>query len=241
MSATPVGAVVFDWGGTLALPMAIELIDLWRVAATALDPDRAEAITETLVGIEQAAWAKTETTMRSARLMDLLREASDELELDVAEAVLRAAHDAHLDAWTPSIRHHPAAQSVLRSLRDAGLAIGLLSNTHWPRSYHEHFLARDGLADLIDARVYTSEIDWIKPHPQPFADVARQLDTPESRCVYVGDRPIDDIRGANDAGMRSVWIRNDYAPGWEDAAAQAAATIDDLADLPAVVAAWRAV
>ena len=229
-------AVVFDWGGTLAVHAPVELIDLWRVAADALDPDRAEDLTARLVAVEAASWAKTQTTMRSARLMDLLREASDEVGLDVAEAVLEAAHDAHLDAWTPTIRHHDAAAAVLEELRGRGLAIGLLSNTHWPRSFHEQFLARDGLDGLIDRRVYTSEIDWIKPHPAPFSDIARQLDVPAGACAYVGDRPIDDVQGANDAGMTSVWIRNDYAPGWQDGEDAADVTIDDLAALPAALA-----
>lgn len=227
-----VRAVVFDWGGTLALHTAAELIDLWRTAARVLDADREEDLIQSLVQVEARSWARTATTMRSARLMDLLREASEELELDVAEAVLTLAQQAHLDAWTPTISHHPSALEVLRDVKERGLRTGLLSNTHWPRSFHEQFLERDGLADLIDARIYTSEIDWIKPHPEPFTRLVRQLDVKAETCVFVGDRPIDDITGAGNVGMFTVWIANDYAPG---DGSLADAVIEDLQELPAVL------
>lgn len=233
--AGDVAAVLFDWGGTLAVHVPVELIDLWRAAAQTLAPHDVEGMTRVLVAVEAASWARTTTTMRSARLMDLLREASDEVGLDVAAAVMTTAHDAHLDAWTPTIRHHPSATSVLREVRAAGARVGLLSNTHWPRSFHEQFLARDGLDPLIDQRLYTCEIDWIKPHPVPFRMLAERLGVAPEACVFVGDRPIDDIQGAVGVGMRAVWIANDHAPGDPSAAH---ATIEDLAELPALLATW---
>lgn len=230
-------AVAFDWGGTLAIHADVELRDLWRAAATELhdDPAAVERLTDALVEVERAAWAETTTTMRSSRLMDLLREASHRLDLDVAEAVLHVAQEAHLDAWTPSIAHRPSAPDVLRALRQRGLVIGLLSNTHWPRAYHEHFLERDGLVELIDVRVYTCEHDWVKPHPDAFAEVLTSLGTTAAETVFVGDRPIDDIQGAKEVGMRAVWVRNGHAPGDPSAAD---AVIDDLDELPDLLAAW---
>ncbi|MGI9017734.1 MAG: HAD family hydrolase [Euzebya sp.] len=227
--------MLLDWGGTLAVHGTTELIDLWRAAAVVLDPQREDELTDALMQVEARSWAKTQTTQRSARLMDLLREASDELGLDVAEAVLETAQRAHLDAWTPTIRHVPEAAEVLVALRERGLAIGLLSNTHWPRSFHEQFLQRDGLAALIDQRVYTSEIDWIKPHPEPFLRLGTALEVDPHDCVFVGDRPIDDISGAAGVGMRTVWIANDYAPG-EGSLADAAIT--DLTQLIDVITRW---
>lgn len=232
----PIRAVVLDWGGTMTPHLHDELEDLWRAAARHLDPTREDELTARLLEVEAAVWARTLSTMRSARLMDLLREATDELDLDVAEAVLTAAHDAHLDAWTPSIRHHPFTAEVLAALRARGLAIGLLSNTHWPRSFHEQFLERDGLSGAIDARVFTSEIDWIKPHPEAFGEVCRALRAEPHECVMVGDRPIDDIEGGRRVGMRTVWVRNDYAPGDPSSAD---AVVGDLRELPDLVAAWQ--
>ena len=86
-------------------------------------------------------------------------------------------------------------------LRERGLRIGLLSNTHWPRAFLERFLERDGLAGLIDVRLYTSEMPFQKPHPTAFRAAldALEVDDP-STAVFVGDRPWDDISGASGVG-----------------------------------------
>jgi len=200
-----VEAVVFDWGGTLAEFVSAELVDAWRLAARHLAPDREDELTDRLVAVEAAFWTTTATHQRSATLADLLAAAADELHLDVAEALLEEAAVRHLDSWTPHVRHDPDAGPTLRALRDRGLRIGLLSNTHWPRAFLERFLERDGLADLIDARLYTSEMPFQKPHATAFRAAldALGVDDP-SAAVFVGDRPWDDISGASGVGMRTV-------------------------------------
>ncbi|HEX2119588.1 MAG TPA: HAD family hydrolase, partial [Acidimicrobiales bacterium] len=149
------------------------------------------------------------------------------------EAALR-----HLDAWTPHIRHDPDAVPTLTALRDRGLRIGLLSNTHWPRSFHERFLERDGLVEFIDARLYTSEMPFQKPHPSAFVTAAEALGVDPERAVFVGDRPWDDISGAQAAGMRTVLRPNPIAPDIDGI--EPDARIRSLPELVELVAAWRA-
>src|SRR5438270_11817586 len=204
-----VDAVIFDWGGTLSVFVEAELVDAWRLVARHLAPEREDEVTEVLVAVEEEFWATTATHQRSATLAQLLAAASERLGLDTAEALLEEAATHHLDAWTPHIRHDPDAQPTLEALRDRGLRIGLLSNTHWPRPFHEHFLERDGLAELIDARLYTSEMPYQKPHTSAFEAALRALDVERpGRAVFVGDRPWDDVVGAGRAGMHAVLRRN---------------------------------
>src|SRR5688572_1847913 len=121
----PVDAVIFDWGGTLSVFVSIEMIDVWRLAARHLDPEREDEIAEVLFGVEDRFWARTASTQRSGTLAELVAEASAELGLDVAEAVLEEAAVRHLDAWTPHIRHQPDAAEALAALKDKGLTLGL--------------------------------------------------------------------------------------------------------------------
>ena len=102
-------------------------------------------------------------------------------DLDVDAAVHDAALDAHLDAWSPHTITYPEAAPLLVALRERGIRIGLLSNTHWPRRWHEHWLARDGVLELIDARVYTSDLPHTKPHPEAFRAVLAELDASPER------------------------------------------------------------
>jgi len=57
-------------------------------------------------------------------------------------------------------------------------------------------------------------------------------------AVHVGDHPRDDIHGAQDAGMRAIWI-NPQGKAWDGERAPDA-QIASLADLPALLARWRA-
>ncbi|MEZ4552692.1 MAG: HAD family hydrolase [Dehalococcoidia bacterium] len=209
----PIEAVIFDWGGTLAEYATIDLEDLWRLAARHLAPERDLEVASMLAAIEDSFWQRSSQDHRSWTLAELLAEARTTIGADVAEALLEEAGVLYLDAWTPHIRHEPDAQAVLEALRSRGLRIGLLSNTHWPRAFHERFLERDGLSGLIDARLYTSEMRHTKPHLEAFraAMTAVGVDDPGT-AVFVGDRPYDDVFGARQAGMRTVLRHNPAVP-----------------------------
>ena len=236
MTSTPVEAVVFDWGGTLADFVALEMIDVWTLAGRHLAPGREAEVAQRLCAVEARFWERTAGECRSATLAELVAEASADLGLDVGEAVLEEAAVRHLDAWTPHIRHAGDARATLATLRERGLRLGLLSNTHWPRAFHERFLERDGLVELLDARLYTSEMAHLKPHPSVFEHALEALGVDDPRtAVFVGDRPYDDVWGAKRAGLRGVLVANDHAPAWD---VTPDATITSLSELPGVLDAW---
>ncbi len=234
-----IDAAIFDWGGTLSLLNATtDLEDMWRAAARHLAPDREDEVCEVLAAVEERSWGQVSGDQASTTLARLLAEATAELGLDVSAAVLEEAEAHHLDAWTPHIVHDPDAAATLTALRERGLRIGLLSNTHWPRHFHEHFLERDGLDGLIDCRLYTCELPHIKPHPQAFAAALAALGVSEpARAVYVGDRLFDDVFGARGAGMGAVWRRNRATPGYD---IEPDAVIDRLPELVPLVDGWLA-
>jgi putative hydrolase of the HAD superfamily len=90
---------------------------------------------------------------------------------------------------------------------------------------------------LIDGAVYTSEIDWTKPHPEAFraAMAAVGVTDPEG-CVFVGDRPFDDVHGAQRAGMRAVLVPNSDVPAHPAVAPDA--VISRLAELRPLLDRW---
>ena len=234
----PIDAVIFDWGGTLAYYAEVELEDMWRLAARHIAPDREAEVTAQLTAVEVAYWARTETDQRSSTLAELLAEARETIGVDVAEAVFEEAATHYLDSWTPHIRHDPDAAPMLAGLRARGIRTALLSNTHWPPAYHEHFLERDGLVDLIDARAYTSEMTYMKPHPEAFRHALDAVGVTEAaRAVFVGDRLFDDVFGAQRAGMRAVHRPNPSVPPFE---VTPAATIDRLPELLGHIDRWNA-
>ncbi len=230
-------AVVFDWGGTLTAGSTIvnfELEDVWRTTARHLDPEREEELTDALFAAERRFWERTFTTLESGTLADLLLAASLDVGLDVTDALLEEAATQHLDAWTPHIAHDPHAVAVLSELQARGLRTALLSNTHWPRTFHEHFLERDGLVGLLDVRMYSSELQYVKPHPSVFLETLGAIDVSDpGRAVFVGDRPYDDISGAQAVGMHTVLRANPYVPPYD---VEPDAVIEGLPELLAAIA-----
>ena len=235
MTAASIRAVLFDWGGTLTTFHSVDLLDAWVVAAEVLAPDRVDEVAAALLEAEREVWARTATTKRSATTAEVLRAAGRAVGLPVDEALHEKAVASYLDHWTPTSRSRADARDALHGLRDRGLRTGLLSNTHWPRDRHEEWLARDGLLDLLDARVYTSDLEHVKPHRETFRAVLDAVDVDAADAVFVGDRPYDDVHGAQAIGMRTVWMRNDEVPPYD---VRPDAVVDSLTELLDVVDRW---
>jgi putative hydrolase of the HAD superfamily len=126
---------------------------------------------------------------------------------------------------------------VLRTLRDRGILLGLISNTHRSlESFQSHF----ELDALISAAVSSSEHGYNKPHPSIFRTALRLLDVAPEEAVMVGDSYSHDIEGARTIGMRGVLLRRaargPLGPDDLDATrTEAVPVISTLSDLPALL------
>jgi putative hydrolase of the HAD superfamily len=231
-----IDAVVFDWGGTLTPHHNVDLLDLWRAAAGVLAPDRVNEVAGALAAAEGRWWEHVGASGHSGTTGELLAAAARDTGLDVDAAVHDAALEAHLNACTPHTMTDREAAPLLSALRERGIRIGLLSNTHWPRRWHEHWLERDGILELIDVRIYTSDLRHMKPHPEAFRAVLAELGVSADRSVFIGDRPVDDISGAKGVGMRAVLVENSDVPGHP---AVPDARINRLSQVLPLVDQWR--
>lgn len=231
-----IDAVLFDWGGTLTPYHDVDVLGCWAAAARVIAPDRLDEVAAALLAAEEDAWVRTTDTLVSTTTEQLLRSASKAAGVEVDAGVFERATQAYRTEWSPHFAARPESAGVLSALRGRGLRTGMLSNTHWPRQWHEDALAEDGLLELLDARFYTSELTYVKPHPTTFAALLDAIDTTADRAVFVGDRPYDDISGAQALGMRTVWIRNDFVPRYD---VEPDATIDELDELVGIVDGWR--
>jgi putative hydrolase of the HAD superfamily len=227
-------AVIFDWGGTLTPWHTIDPDEEARaLAAAAVDADDHAA--RRLAEAVQTVWGRSRDHHTSATVAEIFAEAG----LTHDESLLSG----YRDFWAPHSTTDPEVVPLLRRLRSDGLRVGVLSNTVWPRAWHEEFFARDGVLDLLDGAVYSSEVPWTKPAPEAFhaAMAAVGVDDPAA-CVFVGDRLFDDVWGAANAGMRTIHVPHSVIPrvqvghteGEPDAVVQRLAQVHD------VVSAWRA-
>ena len=142
---------------------------------------------------------------------------------------------AESDLWQRSSTHGRSA--TMSQVREHGISVGVLSNTMWPRDWHDEVFRRDGVLHLIDGSVYSSEIAWTKPHPEAFrAAMAAVGATNPRTCVFVGDRPYDDVHSAQSLGMRAVLVPHSDVPPYPEVVPDA--VISRLSELPSLIASW---
>ena len=213
-----VRTVIFDWGGTLTPWHSIDIAELWlAVCARHYPADEAAAMASAVHVAEMDLWRHGASSHQSATLERVFEQAG----VTASDEFLAS----YFEAWDPHTFTDADALPLLRELKRRGIRVGVLSNTMWPRTAHEKIFVRDEVLDLIDGAVYSSEIDWVKPHAEAFrAAMAAVGEADPAACVFVGDRPYDDIHGAKSAGMRAVLIANSDVPRYEAAAPDAVIT-----------------
>jgi putative hydrolase of the HAD superfamily len=223
-----VHAVIFDWGGTLTPWHTVDPVEAWLAAVG--DPQLARRLHDA----ELSVWKRHQDERVSGTMADVFAAA----EVEHTGEMLAAFHA----WWEPHIYADPDARDLLKALRARGLKVGVLSNTVWPRTEHERIFARDGLLDLIDGAVYTSEIPWTKPHPMAFRAALAAVGVAEPReAVFVGDRLFDDIHGAGSLGMRTILVPHSVIPASQlgDVEGEPDAVVQRLGDVLDVVEGWR--
>jgi HAD superfamily hydrolase (TIGR01509 family) len=106
----------------------------------------------------------------------------------------------------------PGAREALRSLRDHGVTMALVTSTE--RDLTEQALDSIG-REYFTVTVCGDEVDGLnKPHPEPYLRAARMLGVAASDCVAIEDSPMG-LRSAVAAGCRVLVVPAEVpvAPG----------------------------
>ncbi len=102
-------------------------------------------------------------------------------------------------SWTPLADAH----SVLRGLKERNLRLGIISNFDY-RLYG--ILEGLDLRGFFDTVTISSEAGYAKPAGQIFATALSTLGVSSGEAVHIGDSEHMDVRGAQDAGLRAIFI-----------------------------------
>jgi len=235
-----VDAVLFDWGGTLTPWHSLDLVAQWYPYAQVYDAAHAKELAQRLFDAEESIWQRQRDTGGAAGTGNLPR-VFDLAGIDTDSWQHAEAMEAYLEAWDPHTYTDPDCVPLLEGLRADGVRIGVLSNTIWSGDYHRAVFERDGVLDLIDADVYSSELAWTKPHPEAFLAAAAALQVLPSEAVYVGDRPFEDIHGSQLAGMRAIWVPHSDIPVAQQVSVEAVpdAVAHQLLDILGILDGWQ--
>lgn len=91
---------------------------------------------------------------------------------------------------------------------------------------------RLGLAQYFSFGYCAADVGASKPHAAMFERALAHAGIAAKEGVHVGDNAIDDVRGATDAGMATIWVNLNRACEQ----VPATATVTSLEELPAAIA-----
>jgi putative hydrolase of the HAD superfamily len=207
-----VRAVLFDLGNTLVayydgaeFPQVLR--ECLQQCAAVLGWSEAAARDDALFA--QAMALHAESPDCAVRPLD--RRLSELFGLDgsVDASTLPLLCEAFLKPIFERARLDPEALSVLQSLRERNIKVGIVSNSPWGSSANvwRQELARHGLLERVDAAVFCGDVGWRKPNPAPFNRALELLQVAPHDAIFVGDDVRWDLVGAQNAGIRPVLLR----------------------------------
>ncbi|MBI4312320.1 MAG: HAD family hydrolase [Chloroflexi bacterium] len=124
----------------------------------------------------------------------------------------------------------PGVADVLSALTQSGYKLALISNTGMtPGRTFRAYLAMQGLGGFFRYCTYSDEVLLTKPNPDIFLHTLASMGCQPEAAVHVGDHLLNDIKGAADSGIRSIWLE-----GADDSKLDVTPTaaIKNIAELP---------
>lgn len=232
-----VDGVLFDYGRTLvtfAYPTA-DLVDVLRnfrpriEAALGVPAPEAETILhDVLLPLEEYIDSMGEDEVD---YMDVYRDTWERAGLKLPDELLDEILDAEQQCWDRAVQVDPDALDVLASLRARGIRRGVCSNAPFPAAMMRRQVQVNGIAALVDAVVFSSEVGRRKPAPELYRTALDAIGIEPERTLFVGDRVREDYEGPRALGMRAV-IVTAHA---DDEPRDGVPTIASLAELPTLL------
>ncbi|OBW56978.1 L-2-haloalkanoic acid dehalogenase [Solibacillus silvestris] len=137
-----------------------------------------------------------------------------------------------LQDYIEEFKHHcvpfPHIHEMLEELKENKIALGMITN-----GYGQFQMANMKALDIekyFDV-ILVSEWEGIKkPNPQIFMNALKKLNVDPSESVFIGDHPENDVKAAQNVGMKGIWKKDNQ---WT--CVEADEIIDDYLELPLIL------
>lgn len=101
-------------------------------------------------------------------------------------------------------KSEPDIVESLKSLKECGLKLGIISNTFINNCCLDRHLENIGILGFFQFRFYSYEFKFRKPDRRIFQIASEKIGESPANILFVGDRMDNDITPALNSGMRSV-------------------------------------
>ena len=172
-----------------------------------------------VLGVDRARWNELLTARSRWRLAGeekdpyrILSALAHEADPTISEDRIREALRIRIQRFRDSLLRVPEENVVaLRRLRAGGFRLGLVSNADAME------IAAWGdcpLAGLFDAEVFSCMVGCVKPERAIYENCLLKLGLAAEECLFVGDGGSNELAGARDMGMSTVFVSGIIAELW---------------------------
>jgi len=121
---------------------------------------------------------------------------------------IKTALNVFFQDYVDSLELRPYAKKLTKRMKE-NCKLGLVSNfTYAPVIYAS--LRKLGINHFFDAVLVSDENGWRKPHKRIFLEALRKLQVTAKEAVFIGDNPLEDIKGAKEVGMKTVFVPSQF-------------------------------
>ncbi|MEM3011401.1 MAG: HAD family hydrolase [Candidatus Bathyarchaeia archaeon] len=121
---------------------------------------------------------------------------------------IKTAVNIFFEDYLGSFRLRKCARQTLEMLAWE-YKLGLVSNfTYAPVIYAG--LRRVGISNFFDVILVSDAVGWRKPHIKIFKEALKRLHVGAEETLYVGDSPEEDIKGAKQLGMKTIFVASQF-------------------------------
>jgi putative hydrolase of the HAD superfamily len=207
-------AVIFDYIGTL--------VNCHSYSMDASREKLYQSITDAGFNVQKneffAAYIKAHEKYRIVRYVQLkevtnavwVAEALSELgcSVNADDARVKAALNVFFKDYVDSLTLRPGAKKLLKGTQEK-CKLGLISNfTSAPVVYCS--LRQLGINKCFNATVVSQANGYRKPSPKIFDEALGRLQVKVDEAIFVGDSPVEDIGGAKDYGLLTVFVESQF-------------------------------
>jgi FMN phosphatase YigB (HAD superfamily) len=134
---------------------------------------------------------------------------------DASSELVAGATDAFCEGFMTYVRIDEHVKVILKKLHGT-FKLGVVSNFAIPECVLQ-LLEREGLTKFFDVVVVSGAVNIRKPNPQIFRKALDALGVMAEETVFVGDTVDADVEGAQEVGMKTIFIERRVQKGAAEA------------------------
>jgi HAD superfamily hydrolase (TIGR01549 family) len=210
----PIKAVIFDYVGTLVNCGNYSIVAsreklYFALKAEGFDVDREKFLAAYIVAHEKyhkVRYEQLREVTNAIWVVDALCSLGFKVGAD--DEHVKAALNVFFQDYIDTLELREGAKQLLREISKQ-FKVGLISNfTYAPVIYKS--LRKTGINQYFNAVVISEETGWRKPSNRIFLTCISRLLVQASEAFYIGDSPIEDIKGAAQAGIKTVFVPSQF-------------------------------